>query len=319
MYSDQRTPGVAKDTEWLRRAIDEIENSSYQLLSSYVNSGTKIHIRHKKCGYDWWVLEGNFIRKGSRCPKCSRKRAHVSQTKTNEDFLKEVRRATEDEYTFLENYNTGATKIKLRHNICGCEYYVTPRNFLKGCRCPSCAERYGYTHKRKTNEEFDRELHKLRGTEYMRTSPYKGTDTDIRIQHTLCGNTFVTTPYNLLRKAKVCPYCYMHFSKGEDFVKMFLNSNGLNYVQQKTFKLCKDINKLPFDFYLVELNVLIEYDGEQHYKENLYFGHDSFVKTQKHDVIKNQFAKRSGIKLIRVPYTCNTPESVSKFIKSHLY
>src|SRR5690606_661185 len=48
-----------------------------------------------------------------------------------------------DEYVFLDEYKTSATKICVKHNICGHEYSVTPNGFLKGNRCPKCIESKG--------------------------------------------------------------------------------------------------------------------------------------------------------------------------------
>ena len=38
------------------------------------------------------------------------------------------------------------------------------------------------------------------------------------------------------------------------------------------FNDCKRKNKLRFDFYLPKYNVLIEYDGMQHFKPIIFFG-----------------------------------------------
>ena len=43
-------------------------------------------------------------------------------------------------------------------------------------------------------------------------------------------------------------------------------TNNINYIREKRFKDCKNIKPLPFDFYLPEKNICIEYDGEHHFK-----------------------------------------------------
>ena len=53
-------------------------------------------------------------------------------------------------------------------------------------------------------------------------------------------------------------------------------------------------------------NILIEVDGEQHYKD--YYNKktlrkgETFKERQKLDNIKNNFCKKENIKLIRIPY-----------------
>jgi hypothetical protein len=50
--------------------------------------------------------------------------------------------------------------------------------------------------------------------------------------------------------------------------------------------------------------MLIEYDGEQHFNSINYWGGDEKLKKiQIYDTIKNEYAKRNNIKLIRIPYT----------------
>jgi very-short-patch-repair endonuclease len=68
----------------------------------------------------------------------------------------------------------------------------------------------------------------------------------------------------------------------------------------------KSRRKLPFDFYLTDKKICIEYDGEQHYKPIEKFGGDkSLNRVKKNDELKNQYCNQNGIKLIRIPYTMN--------------
>ena len=53
-------------------------------------------------------------------------------------------------------------------------------------------------------------------------------------------------------------------SKGEDKVKNILDNARITYVREKTFPSLRN-GKLRFDFYLPELGILIEVDGEQHF------------------------------------------------------
>lgn len=70
-----------------------------------------------------------------------------------------------------------------------------------------------------------------------------------------------------------------------------------------TFDDCRDINLLPFDFYLPDYNLCIEYDGIHHFEINEYFGGvDRLKYTKKHDKIKNIYCKLNNIKLIRISY-----------------
>lgn len=70
--------------------------------------------------------------------------------------------------------------------------------------------------------------------------------------------------------------------------------------EKKRFDGCKNQKKLPFDFYLNDFNIIIEYDGIQHFKPS--FNEKEFKNIKVNDEIKNKFCKDNNIKLIRIPY-----------------
>lgn len=89
-------------------------------------------------------------------------------------------------------------------------------------------------------------------------------------------------------------------SAGELRIKDYLERKNIEYVFQKRYADCRDKNPLPFDFYLPEYNLIIEFDGYQHYYEVKKFGKLEVV--QKHDAIKNKYCGDNGINIIRIPY-----------------
>ena len=100
-----------------------------------------------------------------------------------------------------------------------------------------------------------------------------------------------------------CPWCTI--SKGEEKIRQYLNLIGIEFEYQKRFNKCKDIGVLPFDFYLSQHNLLIEYDGEQHFFPVPFSKRyiEDFKHTQRRDKIRNEFAKKNKIGLLRIPYT----------------
>ncbi len=105
-----------------------------------------------------------------------------------------------------------------------------------------------------------------------------------------------------------CPGC--NLSKGEDRVEKYLQSNSIEYIRQYKFDECKNKKKLPFDFYLPDINLAIEYDGEQHF--NPVFGDEAFIRTQFNDNIKNKFCDDNNIKLIRIKYDQNIEKKLNE-------
>jgi very-short-patch-repair endonuclease len=60
---------------------------------------------------------------------------------------------------------------------------------------------------------------------------------------------------------------------------------------------------LPFDFYLPEYNLIIEFDGDQHYRNTEKFGKNGgFERIQKHDKMKNEYCEKNNIHLLRLTY-----------------
>lgn len=101
--------------------------------------------------------------------------------------------------------------------------------------------------------------------------------------------------------------CGCVHSRGENKIIELLNKYNINYVKEKTFNSCifpETNTKLRFDFYLPDYNILIEYNGEQHYKTNEsgWNTKEALEKTIKRDNYKKQWCKNNNITLIIIPY-----------------
>ena len=55
-------------------------------------------------------------------------------------------------------------------------------------------------------------------------------------------------------------------SKGEEKIEKLLNQAHIVYEREKVFPTLRS-GKLRFDFYLPDSGVLIEFDGQQHFKQ----------------------------------------------------
>ena len=98
-----------------------------------------------------------------------------------------------------------------------------------------------------------------------------------------------------------CPKCKS--SKGEIEIQLFLENNNIFFEQEKKFSECKNKRDLPFDFYLHDLNICIEYDGMQHFKPIDHFGGEkTLLNIQNNDRIKTKYCKDNNIQLIRISY-----------------
>ncbi|WP_396632377.1 hypothetical protein [Maribacter sp. R86514] len=98
--------------------------------------------------------------------------------------------------------------------------------------------------------------------------------------------------------------CCGKVSKGEAKVAKYLINKGYKFSQNQSFDGCKDIRSLRFDFFVPDLNLLIEFDGEQHYKPIARFGgNKKHINVKKRDKIKTDFAKRRNHNFLRIPFT----------------
>ena len=87
-------------------------------------------------------------------------------------------------------------------------------------------------------------------------------------------------------------------SKDEQKIYDLLTKHNIPFIYNKTFQDCIDKTYLPFDFY-VNNSYIIEFDGEQHFKNIKFFDFDI---CHKHDLYKNQYCFSRNIPLIRIPY-----------------
>ena len=95
-------------------------------------------------------------------------------------------------------------------------------------------------------------------------------------------------------------------SRGEKIISENLEKLNINYIREKKFNNCRDQMLLPFDFYLPNYNICIEYDGIGHFIPIKHWGGIKHLKyVQYHDKIKTDFCKKNKINLIRISYKDN--------------
>jgi very-short-patch-repair endonuclease len=117
------------------------------------------------------------------------------------------------------------------------------------------------------------------------------------------------------KKGAGCPIC--RESKGEKYLSNLFTNNKVKYVRGKNARLGGLIGKkgeLLSDFYLTDKKVIVEYDGEQHFRPS--FGSsdksrmDNYIVTYTNDNNRDNFAKTNndGISLIRISYIMTDEE-----------
>lgn len=182
--------------------------------------------------------------------------------KTQKEYVEEVFEINPN-IEVVGEYIDANTKILHRCKIDGCEWRVTPNAILRGKGCPKCAgnERYGHNGYIKRVAEINLNIEVL--------GVYVNAHTSILHRCKIDGYEWFATPNGILSGGG-CPKC--NESRGEKAVTNWLNKNNILYESQKRFDDCRNKNPLPFDFYLPQYDVCIEYNGIQHYEPVDYFG-----------------------------------------------
>lgn len=230
------------------------------------------------------------IRDNKKCTKCT----------GNKKFtLDEIKEYVESfGYKFLSNVYNG--KDKKYDFMCdkGHKYSTSYAVFRRGFRCPHCSGKSKYTINQ-VREIIEKEGYKLLSTEYKSALDY------IIVQCDEKHEPYEVKFSDFNNNERRCPHCKK--SKGEKRISEVLDNMNIKYHTQYKFEDCKSIKCLPFDFYIKDMNILIEFDGEGHYKPIYWHGNkevafDVFVGTIIRDTIKNDYCKKNNINLIRIPY-----------------
>lgn len=117
-----------------------------------------------------------------------------------------------------------------------------------------------------------------------------------------CGEEYSAYPNDFVNQGTRCPNC--ESSKGEAVIKKFLDESSIVYDYQKKYDGLLGIKNglLSYDFCLVDLNLLIEYQGEYHDGNVRNQTKEDFEKQQEHDKRKREYAKKHNIKLLEIWY-----------------
>ncbi|UXE02631.1 HNH endonuclease [Staphylococcus phage Biyabeda-mokiny_2] len=234
----------------------------------------------------------------------------MPRKKTHEEFVEQVKDIAGNEYTVIGNYEYANQKIKMFHNECKEEFEIRPNNFLQGKRCSACRGKRMSKAQAKPLNKVKRQLKEKHNGTIEIIGEYTNTHTKTDFKCLTCNHTFSSEPNSVLRLSG-CPKCKV--SKGEKLIAEFLKENNIRFKEQKRFKDCVHKRPLIFDFYLLDLNTLIEYDGLQHSKPIEYFGGvKSFEELKYRDSLKDDYAKRNNIRMVRVSYKQKEKEIIEE-------
>lgn len=275
--------------------IEYINNFGYEVLDIKLVKNQKTiglksiaTIKCPYCGEEFEVVIDKFVNRNKRC-WCEN---HYTVKKIESLFI-------DSEYTLVKiiKFSKSTSRLLVKCPNPNHEpYEIDLMGFINGNKCQKCI-----------NEE------KIKWTkekiiEYIESFDYKviriiekhGLKTRLEIQ---CDKNH--EPYEIkfdnFKQGYRCPYCKKIVN--EEIIADILLFNNLNFKRQYRFDDCRNKLPLPFDFYLPQQNLCIEYNGEQHYKLNR-FNMDllDLMNRKRLDKIKEEYCKDNNIKLITIPY-----------------
>ena len=186
-------------------------------------------------------------------------------------------------------------------------HLVSPGNFYNGNRCPYCCTRSTKVHPKDSFGALYPEKAKYWDYEKNKKFPYEVRPKSCKDKYwfkcKICGKSFKLSLNNLNQYERDIICNNYKVSKGEIKIIKWLDKNNINYIHDESYfkDLLSDLgNPLRPDFIIEDKRIWIEYDGEFHYENKM--DENEFIKMQKHDKLKDEYAKEHDWKLVRIPY-----------------
>lgn len=258
---------------------------------------------------EFWQTMNNHLR-GAGCPLCANHIISEKKKKSESDFLDKVKEVNGSKYDYSNvKYDGIYSPIEF---ICrekdydGVEhgsFYITPHSLVSKkylLECPKCRlEREGYG-RRLTKDEFVRRSNIIHCGKYDYSKfVYKNGKTKSIIICPEHGEFSQNGESHLAGQG--CPICGL--SHLERVIMSVLKEKEIEFEPQKRFEW---LGTQSIDVFIPSVNIAIECQGQQHYKEVYYrskkwtkaIAERNFVEVKERDSRKRQLCKENGIELI---------------------
>ena len=241
----------------------------------------------------------NIICNKQGCKKCGYENSAKKQTGNLKSFIEKANIVHNSKYDYSKSvYVNNSTDLciicheidPITHKEHG-EFWKRPSYHLDGIGCPKCTNKNFYS-----VEEFIEKANIVHNNKYIYTNLPEKIENHSDKLEIICPKhgIFKIKPYVHLYQKVGCPLCKE--SKLEKEIAGLLDEYNIIYERQKSFKWLKRNGKnhhQTLDFYLPEYNIAIECQGEEHFKENEFFGDFSdildrdlnkYLKCNKHNI-----------------------------------
>ena len=273
-------------------------------------SAKKVHVICDYCGTEYitsFSVYNDGIRKNgknacSHCAAIKAKSLDIEKRKIyNYERVQEVCKNNGYELlSTIDDCNLVSNQIQYKCPLHGTQTVLLD-SLIHGHLCYDCGREATTIAVKKSIAEVVETVESKNNNKLINPSEYKDMCTaNLKIECGSCGKVFLQSLSNYKKNLTgKCPDCNEN-SYGEYLIALCLDKYSIAYNRQFKFSDCKDKRKLPFDFYLPDYNLVVEFDGKYHYEP--ISGEESFKKMLLHDAMKNWYCKWNNIKLLRIPY-----------------
>jgi hypothetical protein len=119
----------------------------------------------------------------------------------------------------------------------------------------------------------------------------------VHLKCPFCGEKKDMLLTNFVQQGFSCPKCSDNMPLGEKMIYCILNELGVDFVKEMNNKTCFWAKNYRYDFYIENINAIIEVNGRQHYSDGGLNAHKnmSFEKQIQNDKNKYELAMKNGI------------------------
>lgn len=303
--------------EHFKRRMHELYGDKYTFVwSDFKRKESQIRFTCKQHGEQH--RSAKVLLEGKGCEYCNGKLWPP-------DWIKNARAVHGDKYEYDECRppRLASDYIRYKCPVHGWQETRYDCHVQQGCGCALCA---GVVNKLSADERKQMWIEKCKkrypGKYSYRDVAYVNNDTPVKIYCKEHHLTFETTPDTHARGARGCPLCTK--SVGEVEIYKWLHGHGVVFEAQ--YKLpnenmfCKR-QYLVADFYLPDLNLIIEMNGLQHYQYVEHFNTKdwTFEDQQIRDDTLRAYCKDHKVSLLEIKYDeiDHIPKILAKTIKKY--
>ena len=269
----------------------------------YINNHTKVCIVCPIHGDFMQMPMSHLVGKG--CERCRHIGVSKQFRKSQEYIISKFKQVHGSRYDYSKvEYVSHVTKVCIICPEHG-EFWQKPNNHIAGQGCPYCARDIISNSKRYDTATFIAKAKNVHGDKFgYDLVSYKDSLTPVKIQCPKHG-IFLQKPVKHLMGCG-CQRC--KDSRGALMISQWLIGHKIEYRQHykiiPTTPVLFGRRYFLVDFFIPRYNVIIEYNGKQHY-ERVKFWHtdDDFQCQQDRDRRLREHCRLNHIKLIEIPYT----------------